>query len=232
MRPLFRFLLLAAVFPAAAAALPAQNPQNPQNAQPAQTVQQQASQQPQMTISVQDSDSSVPLSTVVPVQKRPVDLTEYTTVYDEPTREMTRAERRAWKAERFAARIDSLVQSRSYLFYPNSMQQMPKGLIRMIYADYFYFGLFTDHVEVHLPAERGVTQYVEMLNFDSMNLRNYRASRTQWGWNITFDVTDAEVVYPVDIAVSTTTGETVLTLLTPQVAMRYVGWITGKIPKR
>lgn len=45
------------------------------------------------------------------------------------------------------------------------MQQLPGGMIRSIYADYFFFGVFVDHVEVHLPTERGITQYVEMLNF-------------------------------------------------------------------
>ena len=91
------------------------------------------------------------------------------------------------------------------MFFPNSMQQLPGGMIRSIYADYFFFGVFVDHVEVHLPTERGITQYVEMLNFDSMSVRDYRAAR-----------------------VSTATGETVLTLLTPDVTMRYVGWLWNK----
>lgn len=99
---------------------------------------------------------------------------ERTTVYEEPERGMDRAQRRAYRAKVYAAKIDSLVQSRNYMFFPNSMQEIPGGMIRSIYADYFFFGMFVDHVEVHLPTERGVTQYVEMLNFDSMSIRDYR----------------------------------------------------------
>lgn len=179
-------------------------------------------QSPQITVVAGDS---IPQTTTVPVQQPAVQLTERTTVYEQPDEGMNRSERRALKARRFAQRIDSLVQGRDYMFVPNTMQQLPGGLIRSIYADFFYYGLFVDHVEVHLPTERGITQYVEMLNFDSMNLRNYQASRMQWGWNVTFNVTDGEVCYAVNIDVSTMTGEAVLTLLTPSLTMRYVGWL-------
>ena len=108
------------------------------------------------------------------------------------------------------------------------MQEMPGGLIRSIYADYFFFGLLVDHVEVHLPTERGITQYVEMLNFDSMSIRDYRASRMQWGWCVSFDFLDGSASYHAEFAVSTVTGETVLTLITPGVTMRYVGWLWDK----
>ena len=146
-------------------------------------------QTPVVTLGTSAADS-VPQTTIVPVQQAPVHLVEHTTVYEEPTRGMDRAERRAYKARVYAARIDSLVQSRNYLFFPDTMQEVPGGLIRSIYANYFFFGLFVDHVEVHLPTERGVTQYVEMLNFDSMSIRDYRAVRLQWGWNVTFSITD------------------------------------------
>ena len=158
----------------------------------------------------------------------PVQVVEHTTVYEEPAAGMDRAQRRAYKARVYAAKIDSLVQSRDYMFFPNSMQQLPGGMIRSIYADYFFFGVFVDHVEVHLPTERGITQYVEMLNFDSMSVRDYRAARVQWGWSVSFNISDGNTLYHADFAVSTATGETVLTLLTPDVTMRYVGWLWNK----
>ena len=184
-------------------------------------------QTPVVTLGTSAADS-VPQTTIVPVQQAPVHLVEHTTVYEEPTRGMDRAERRAYKARVYAARIDSLVQSRNYLFFPDTMQEVPGGLIRSIYANYFFFGLFVDHVEVHLPTERGVTQYVEMLNFYSMSIRDYRAVRLQWGWNVTFSITDGEACYVVRLEVSTVTGETVLTLGTPALTMRYVGWLWNK----
>lgn len=187
----------------------------------------QASSSPQFSLGASAVDS-VPQTTVVPVQQQPVQLVEHTTVYEDPARGMTRPERRAYRARLYAQKIDSLVQSRDYMFFPNSMQEIPGGLIRSIYADYFFFGMFVDHVEIHLPTERGVTQYVEMLNFDSMSIRSYQAARLQWGWCISFDVADGNTVYHADFAVSTATGETVLTLLTPDVTMRYVGWLWNK----
>ena len=187
----------------------------------------QASSSPQFSLGTSAVDS-VPQTTVVPVLQQPVQLVEHTTVYEDPARGMTRPERRAYRARLYAQKIDSLVQSRDYMFFPNSMQEIPGGLIRSIYADYFFFGMFVDHVEIHLPTERGVTQYVEMLNFDSMSIRSYQAARLQWGWCISFDVADGNRVYHAEFAVSTATGETVLTLLTPDVTMRYVGWLWNK----
>jgi len=171
--------------------------------------------------------TSVPTSTVVDVQQTPLRVVEHTTEYTGRRRDMSRTERRALRAERFAAKVDSLVESRNYVFWPNSMQQIPAGDMRLIYAEYFYFGLFGDHVEVHLPTERGVTQYVEILNFDSMSIRGYRASQTQAGWHVVMRIDDGDSCYVADMAVSTVTGETVLTLLAPSVTMRYVGSILG-----
>lgn len=176
------------------------------------------------------ADSIPPTTTVVPVQQPAVQVVERTTVYEEPARNLSRTQRRARRAEIFAQRIDSLVQSRNWMFFPNSMQEVPGGTIRQIYAGYFFFGMFVDHVEVHLPTERGISQYVEMLNFDSMSLGDYRSSRLQWGWCISLDIADGDHRYHAEFEISTVTGETVLTLIAPQLTMRYVGWLWNKRP--
>ena len=111
----------------------------------------QASSSPQFSLGASAVDS-VPQTTVVPVQQQPVQLVEHTTVYEDPARGMTRPERRAYRARLYAQKIDSLVQSRDYMFFPNSMQEIPGGLIRSIYADYFFFGMFVDHVEPRKAA--------------------------------------------------------------------------------
>ena len=141
---------------------------------------------------------------------------------------MDHAERRAYKAKLYAQKVDSLVQSRNYLFFPNSMQQTPGGLIRYIYADYFFLGLFVDQARVHLPIERGFSQYVEMLNFDSPSVKNYQATHLEWGWNISFAIADGQTAYHADLEVSTVTGETILTLVSDGHTMRYVGWLWNK----
>ncbi len=189
-------------------------------AQSAQTV-------PQFTLGTSAVDS-VPQTTVVPVQQPPVQVVEHTTVYEESMRSMTRPERRAYRAKLYAQKIDSLVQSRDYLFFPNSMQEVPGGMIRSIYTDYYFFGMFIDHVGVHLPTERGITQYLYVLNFDSPSLSDYRAERLAWGWRISFGFADGDTAYHAGFEVSTVTGETVLTLAAPDLVMRYVGWLWDK----
>ena len=167
-------------------------------AQSAQTV-------PQFTLGTSAVDS-VPQTTVVPVQQPPVQVVEHTTVYEESMRSMTRPERRAYRAKLYAQKIDSLVQSRDYMF----------------------FGMFIDHVGVHLPTERGITQYLYVLNFDSPSLSDYRAERLAWGWRISFGFADGDTPYHAGFEVSTATGETVLTLTAPDLVMRYVGWLWDK----
>lgn len=174
------------------------------------------------------ADNPVPVTTVVPVQRPAVQVDESTVLDERSTRGMTREERRALRARRFAERIDSLVQSRDFIFWPNSMQQVPGGTIHLIYNESYYFGLFVDHVEVHLPTERGVTPFVEALNFDSMRLKEYTAAAVHGGWNIRFRIADGDDCYIVDFVVSTLTGETILSLLTPTTSMRYVGSIDSR----
>ncbi len=180
---------------------------------------------PQFTVT---ADNPVPATTVVPVQQSAVQVGERTVIDDRSTRGMTREERRALRARHFAERIDSLVQSRDFIFWPNSMQQVPGGTIHLIYNESYYFGLFVDHVEVHLPTERGVTPFVEALNFDSMRLKEYSAAAIHGGWNIRFRIADGDACYIVDFVVSTLTGETILSLLTPTTSMRYVGSIDSR----
>lgn len=174
------------------------------------------------------ADNPVPATTVVPVQQPAVQVDERTVLDEQSARGMTREEWRALRARRFAERIDSLVQSRDFIFWPNSMQQVPGGTIHLIYNESYYFGLFVDHVEVHLPTERGVTPFVEALNFDSMRLKEYTAAAVHGGWNIRFRIADGDDCYIVDFVVSTLTGETILSLLTPTTSMRYVGSIDSR----
>ena len=110
---------------------------------------------------IRSSVDSVPQTAIVPVQQAPVRLVEHTNVYEVSGEGLNRVERRALRAKNYAACIDSLVQSHNYMFYPATMQEMPDGRVRSIYADYFFFALFVDHVEVHLPVDRAASQYFE-----------------------------------------------------------------------
>lgn len=192
-----------------------------------QAVQQNASLQQavpvaaQYTLTVAEGDN-VPQQTVIPEQQAPVQVSESTTYYV-VSPEMSRAERRQLQQRDFAARIDSLIRSRNFFFRARTMQELPAGREQRVYADFYYCAVTPDHVEIHLPIELGAAKYIEVLNFDAAILGEYRASRLQSAWNITFDLGRGDATYHVELIVSTATGEVLLTLLTPQVTMRYTG---------
>ena len=84
------------------------------------------------------ADNSVPQPPPTLVQQPAVDVTVHAVVDEEPMKGLDRKQRRELREKRFAARIDSLVQSRNYVFYPNSMQQSPDGETQLIYAAVSY----------------------------------------------------------------------------------------------
>lgn len=183
--------------------------------------------------SITASRDSVPVETIVPVMKP-----DYTSV-DTLTRDIsadatpdTRAARRAQRAQQFAYGIDSLVASKSYAFYPTTMQAAPKGMMRMIYAEYFYLYFSPVDLEVHLPVERGVTQYVSMLNFDADTISGYEAAKHQSQWFISFSAVYEDDNYDFNFVISTVTGETILSVQGPSTAMRYIGTIGQRRQER
>lgn len=194
----------------------------------AATVFGQSNVQTDETVSV-GQGGDVPVTTVVPIQQKPVviiDTTSQLLSAPIPNCRPTHVERRADEEKRFAQFIDSLVRSRNFVFYPDSMQEVdPDGASRLIYAEYFYFGFFTDTAEVHMPTSQGVTQYVEILNFDSP-ITDYKLLPFQSGLSVTFKLMYEDKPYFGRFIVSTVTGETVLTLITPKMTMRYVGWLS------
>ena len=189
--------------------------QNGQNVQVVQPVQQ--------TVTV-SGPSAVPVTTIVPVQQTPATVVDSSTVIV-PQKDMTRVQRRAFKADRFAFQVDSLVRSRNFLFYPNSMQETPSGSMSNIVADYYYFGLFVDSAEVHLPVVNEAMSMIKVLNFDSP-IADYRLYPFQSGLSITFSMQSEGTPYAVRFVVSTLTGETVLMLVSPETTMKYVGYLS------
>ena len=159
---------------------------------------------------------------VLPAVAQPATIVESATYYGAAP-QMDRAERRRLRGQEFAARIDSLVRSNRYCFRAHTMRELPDGAEHRLYADFYHCALAADHVELYLPVEQSAARFVEVLNFDSMSVRDYRASRLQGGWNITFAVLHDDALYRVDLSISTLTGEAQLTLLAPHVAVRYTG---------
>jgi hypothetical protein len=167
---------------------------------------------------------SVPVTTVVPVERGDVVVNDTVRV-DSVKQHLSRAERRRLRAEEFAWRIDSLVESRTFSFYPTTMQAVPEGEMRMVYAEYYYLLVSPMALEVHLPVERGLSQYISVLNFDNEGVAGLRPEKYGSRWTLSFAARYYDEEYHFDFIISTITGEVVLTLQSPNYSMRYIGQI-------
>lgn len=167
---------------------------------------------------------SVPVTTIVPAQRGDVVVNDTVRV-DSVKQHLSRTERRRLRAEEFAWRIDSLVESRTFSFYPTTMQAMPEGEMRMVYAEYYYLLVSPMALEVHLPVERGLSQYISVLNFDNEGVVDLRPEKYGSRWTLSFTARYYDEEYHFDFIISTITGEVVLTLQSPNYSMRYIGQI-------
>ena len=211
-----RTTALSATNPAPADTSTAAQAQTPAAQTPSQTY--SPATQPPTAPATQPQNTPVALPRTIPPEVQPVP--------DKEAEKLPCTERRRLKAQRFAARLDSLVQSHNFRFLPNSMQELPGGWTQLIYNELYFVGVFSDHVEVHMPMIRGnMVEYIEILNFDTFEVKNYQVSKVQYGWNVSFNIIHSEQPYTVNMMVYTLTGETVLNLLTLSNTIRYVGYI-------
>jgi hypothetical protein len=135
---------------------------------------------------------------------------------------MSKAEREARAAE-YAAKIDTVVKSRNYIFRPITMQNIVSGNTRSLFAYYMYMGVTADKVVLHLPVE--FTSYViDTVNLDSF-VEGYTASLDGSNWRITFSFMNGDERWLAEMFLSNITGQTRLALVTPRGVMRYLGTI-------
>ena len=121
--------------------------------------------------------SAVPTFSIVPVLGPDYNSVDTLTEDRRCQNPTTRAERRACRAEAFAFHIDSLVATHSFAFYPTTMQASPRGELRSIYAQYYYMFVSPVELEVHLPIETGISQYISMLNFDTQSIGDFHTTK-------------------------------------------------------
>ena len=182
--------------------------------------------------SVALQQDSIPAATIVPALQPAAGLRD--TISDNATTQsrMTHTERRTKRAEDYAFKIDSLIATRAFAFYPTLMQAVPGGEIRQVYANYFYAYISPVDLEVHLPTEYGMAQQMSMLNFDTEHIGNYTAVKYLTQWSISFLAKDDGVEYSFSLDVSTITGRSVLNVESPKGTMRYVGSIGERLREK
>ena len=183
----------------------------------------------QQTLSVQQS--TAPASTVVPIIQPTYGVSD-TLTRNTVEKPLTQTGRRAKRAHDYAFKIDSLIATRAYAFYPTLMQAVPNGEIKQVYADYFYAYVSPVDLEIHLPIEHGIAQQTSILNFDTESIENYTAVKYLTQWNISFTAKSDGVEYGISLDVSTITGRTELTLEYPKGMMQYIGSIGERVREK
>ena len=183
----------------------------------------------QQTLDVQQS--TAPASTIVPIIQ-PIYGVSDTLTRATPEAPLTHKGRRAKQAHDYAFKIDSLIATRAYAFYPTLMQAVPNGEMKQIYADYFYVYVSPVDLEIHLPIENGIAQQTSILNFDTESIENYTAVKYLTQWNISFSAKSDGVEYGISLDVSTITGRTELTLEYPKGMMQYIGSIGERVREK
>lgn len=137
------------------------------------------------------------------------------------------SEHRQLRHLEFVAKQDSLIKSHNYQFMPTTMQEMPGGSMQFVYNYYYYVGVSSDHLEVHMPTVRGGgVQFIEILNFDTFSVKDYKASQTNFGWSVSFSATSSSGgEYTFCMNLCTSTGEAVMNIMSDGVIIKYIGSI-------
>ncbi len=142
--------------------------------------------------------------------------------------------RRQRRAERLAAyerHIDSLVESRNFRFMPQTMQQLPAGMMRNLINPNYELTVMDGVVDVCLPFLKGYTPpyYPVVFNYILSSVQGYEAVKSNEGWHITFRSTMYTASeYTFTLEIYSRYGGATLTLSTPFYnSMQYSGNVVG-----
>ncbi len=145
-----------------------------------------------------------------------------TTTTAEPNRNSAahqqRIEQRAARLAAYERQIDSIIMSRSYRFIPQTMQQLPAGMMRNLNSDMYEVTVMTDAVDVFIPFLKGYVPpyYPVVFNYVLPSVENYHAEKSNNGWQISFQTTLFSATdYTFLFEVSPHYGNVVLTISSP-----------------
>ena len=138
------------------------------------------------------------------------------------------------RAERLAAyqrHIDSLVLSHNFKFMPQTMQQLPAGIMRNLTNPNYEVTVWSDAVYVCIPFLKGYTPpyYPVVFNYVLPSVQNYYAEQTNDGWNVTFKSTMFSATdYTFNFEIYSHYGGAMLTISSPFYnSVQYTGNIIG-----
>ena len=99
-----------------------------------------------------------------------------------------RQQKRAQRLAEYERYVDSLVLSHNYRFVPQTMQQLPAGIMRNLVNPEYEVVVWSEEVDVCIPFLKGYTPpyYPVVFNYVLTNVEGYTAEQTSDGWHITF----------------------------------------------
>lgn len=105
--------------------------------------------------------------------------------------QLARQQRRAERIAAYEKFLDSLVLSHNYRFVPQTMQQMPAGMMRNLVNPNYEIVVWDTAVDVCMPFIKGYVPpyYPVLFNYVLPSVEGYVAEQTHDGWNITFKST-------------------------------------------
>lgn len=142
-------------------------------------------------------------------------------VKDKAQRTAQQEARQQRRAERLAAYekfIDSLVLSHNFRFIPQTMQQLPGGMMRTLQNPCYEIWVDNREVDVCIPFLKGYTPpyYPVVFNYVLPTVDNYIAEQTDNGWHISFQSSLFSATdYTFSFEINSHYGGAILTISTP-----------------
>mgnify|MGYP003302626203 CR=1 FL=1 len=142
--------------------------------------------------------------------------------------------RQQHRAERMAAYekyLDSLVMSHNFRFIPQTIQQLPAGMMRNLANPAYEVVIRNEDVDVCIPYIKGLTPpyYPVVFNYVLPYVSGYTAEQASDGWNVTFSTTMfSSTDYTFHLEINSHYGGAMLTISSPFYnSVQYTGNILG-----
>lgn len=129
------------------------------------------------------------LAFVVNIEATPEDSARKSA--DRTAQQEARQQRRAERLAAYERYVDSLVMSHNFRFVPQTMQQMPAGMVRNLVNPHYEVTIWDRAVDVCIPFLKGYVPpyYPVVFNYVLPEVQGYVAEQTNDGWSVTFRTT-------------------------------------------
>ena len=142
-----------------------------------------------------------------------------------------RQQQRAQRLAEYREHLDSTILSHNYRFVPETMQQLPGGMMRNLQNPCYEIIVWSEAVDVCIPFLKGYTPpyYTVVFNYVVPYVSGYTAEQTSDGWNVTFSSTLFSTTnYTFHLEIYSRYGGAMLTISSPFYnSVQYTGNVMG-----